>query len=321
MPRWSLLIHTRLIFASLMFLVSSQVMATQKEITATPDKDTIIIGVISSNPTKVFKRTQAFADYVASQLEHRGITSSRIAIAKDIDQMARWLKNGQVDIVSETTFAAHELNQSANAKFLARRWKSGEAEYSTVFFTSNESGIKHFDDLVGKVIAFEDRGSTSAFLIPASILLKRGYELYEVTSPRETPPKNKIGYFFSDEFSSAGGEANMMSWVYGNFVASAAFSNLDWQKEVPSQVKNKLNIYYQSQAIPRAITLVRADLPQELQTDIKEILLSAHQDEQGKRALDKYKDTKKFDSISPSIIQSIEWAGELKELIDSHLTH
>lgn len=283
-------------------------------------EETITIGVISSNPKKAFKRAQPFADYLAGNLSNHGIKIGQVVVARDSRQMARWINSGQVDLVSETVFAAQELMQYSGAEPLARRWKSGVAEYHSIFFSKLNNGVNSLDDLRGNTVVFEDKGSTSAFLIPAAILLEKGYELYELSSPREHPPEDKIGYFFSDEYSKSGGESNMMSWVYRNIVGSAAFSDLDWEKEIPEQVKQQLQVIYTSQAIPRSLVLARPSLSSELKQDILSVLLSAHESEEGKQALKAYKKTKKFDAITPEILQSISWAETQKLLVDEYIT-
>lgn len=283
-------------------------------------EETIIIGVISSNPKKAFKRAQPFADYLAENLSNDGIKTGQVVVARDSRQMARWIKSGQVDLVSETVFAAQELMQYSGAELLARRWKSGVAEYHSIFFSKRNNGVDSLGDLRGKTVVFEDVGSTSAFLVPAAILLGQGYKLYELSSPREYPPKDKVGYFFSDEYSKSGGESNMMSWVHRNIVASAAFSNLDWEKEIPEQVKQQLQVIHTSQAIPRSLVLIRPDLSSELKQNMLLVLLAAHESEEGKQALKAYKKTKKFDAITPEIVESISWAEAQKRLVDEYIS-
>lgn len=283
--------------------------------------ESLVIGVISTNPKKAFKRTQPLADYLAAQLQHHNIKQGQVVIAKDVAQMARWIKSGQVDLVSETAHAAHQLMQDAEAELLARQWKSGVAEYASVFFSRTNNGVDSLDDLVGKTIVFEDRGSTSAFLIPAAVLLEQGYPLYELSSPREQPPAGKIGYFFSDEFSKSGGESNMMSWVHRNIVAAAAFSNLDWEKEIPEAIRSELHIIHTSRFVPRALMLASPALPSHLKQSITEILLNAHQNEQGRQALNAYKNTKKFDAITPEIRQSLQWSSQQHTSVGEYFIH
>lgn len=283
-------------------------------------QQTLVVGTISSNPQKAVKRTQAFADYVASQLSSFGVKEAKVMVAKDIEQMTSWLKSGDVDLVSETVFAASLMVDKASAKLIARRWKSGFGEYSSVFFTSIKSGIKSFSDLVGKTIVFEDRGSSSSFLVPASLLLAQGYQLQELSSPREKPLEGKIGYFFSDDFSNSGGEKNMMAWVHRGLVASAAFSDIDWQKEIPEAIKKDMRIFYQSQNIPRSLMLVSSTVPVEKSQMIAQILFDADKSEPGKVALLRYKKTLKFDPITDDINAAVLRAKEQKRLIESKLS-
>lgn len=318
MPRYIRLLKSLVLGIVLSFLSLSTNATTEVLISSSRDT-TLVVGVISSNPKKAVKRTQPFADYLASNLKNHNINSARIAVAKDMLQMAEWLKNGQVDLLSDTAFTAYELNKNVDAQILARRWKSGVAEYSTVFFSHRDNNVQTFEDLKGKVIAFEDRGSTSAFLIPAALMLQQGYELYELSSLRERPPVDKIGYIFADEISRKGGETNMISWVHRKIASASAFSNLDWKKEIPDTIKPELTVFYTSQAMPRGIVLARHNMPKTLINDLISILLSAHQNEAGQRALSAYKKTKMFDEITPSIEQSIHRVGEMKSLLDSHL--
>ena len=113
----------------------------------------------------------------------------------------------------------------------------------------------------------------------------------------------------------------MMSWVHRKITAASAFSNLDWQEEIPDRIKPELNIFYTSQSIPRGIVLARHDMPLTLKNDLITILLSAHKNKAGQQALAAYKKTKKFDAISPSIKQSIDRVGEMKTLLNSHLVN
>lgn len=288
---------------------------------ATARQQTLVVGVISSNPKKAFKRTQPFADFLADRLSKHGITKGEVVVSRDIRQMARWLSNGRVDLVSETVFSAQELIDHADAELLARRWKSNAPAYRSIFFSRRGNEVNALGDLRGKTVVFEDRGSTSAFLVPAAILLEQGYELYELSSPREHPPEDKVGYFFSDEYSKSGGETNMMSWVHRNIVAAAAFSNLDWEKEIPKQVKQQLQIIHVSRDIPRSLMLIRSDLSVDIKQSILNELLSAHQTAEGQKALRAYKKTKKFDAITPEIEQSIRWAETQRALVDDRIKH
>ncbi|WP_084705436.1 PhnD/SsuA/transferrin family substrate-binding protein [Vibrio mexicanus] len=162
---------------------------------------TFVVGVVSSKPVKAFERAQPLANYLAANLSQYGYSKGDVKVARNLRELERWLKRGQVDIFSETAFTAYELESSNLADILARHWKNGSAEYHSLFFARVDSNISSFDDLVDKIVTFEDRLSTSAYYLPATTLVNEGYRLSEVSSPREAPPKGTIGYFFADELS------------------------------------------------------------------------------------------------------------------------
>lgn len=303
-------------------VMSSNVLAKPAEeypIKPSMSPEQIVLGVISSNPKNAVKRSMPMARYLARNLSHHGITKGHVVVAKDHLQMSRWLVQGRVDLVSESAFSAQALVRRSEGELIARRWKSGVAEYASVFFTLKDNNINSFDDLIGKTVVFEDRESTSAFYIPAAVLIEQGYTLFELTSPRETPPEGTIGFIFADELTTSGGEINMYTWVYNGIVAAAAFSDVDWNNEIPALLRDKMKIFYRSKQVPRTLELVRPNMDPKLKQDIKDVLFSAHLSEEGQQAMRKYKKTKKFDPIDAHIMSGIEWVEKLKPLVDKTL--
>ncbi|WP_026958289.1 phosphate/phosphite/phosphonate ABC transporter substrate-binding protein [Aliagarivorans taiwanensis] len=283
---------------------------------AKSDDATLVLGVISTNPKKAVKRTTPFAKYLVSQLQDHGVTQSKVMVATNLEQMVRWMKAGKVDMVSDTVFSAVTLVNEAGAELLARRWKSGVAEYSSVFFSRQDSEIQSFDQLLGKTVVFEDRYSTSAYFVPVIMLLEQGFTLYEQASLRDMPPADSIGYVFVDEISSSSGEVNMSAWVFNGQAAAAAFSNLDWEKEIPPAMRQELEIFASSIAIPRALQVARPGLPIELKQALTEVMLSAHLDEQGQDALSQYKKTAQFDELDQAVQNSIDWVEKAAPLLE-----
>ncbi|MCW8883904.1 MAG: phosphate/phosphite/phosphonate ABC transporter substrate-binding protein [Motiliproteus sp.] len=169
--------------------------------------------------------------------------------------------------------------------------------------------------LRGKVIAFQDRGSTSAFYIPAYILISKGFDLVELNSFRDLPPENSIGYVFANK------EINMSTWVHKGIVTAAAYSNLDWSKDDrnPAAFRKDFIQIYQSQKIPRAIELVRADLPVEVKARLKSILLGMEKDPKAQEVLRRYQKTKKFDELTDDIRTELESLEQILQLVDETL--
>ena len=181
----------------------------------------IVIGKVSSNPKKHHRYLKPIADYVAARMTDLGVTGAKVVMAKDHDQMVRYLRQGKVDWVTDTAFATVIYQDAKVSEPLVRKWKKGVSEYHTVFVTRRDSGIRSLDDLAGRTIAFEDPGSTSAFLVPYATLKEHGMALSEMVSPREKAPAGKVGYVFSHE------EINTSIWVHKGLVDAGAYSNLD----------------------------------------------------------------------------------------------
>ncbi len=136
------------------------------QLAANADMPAIVVGRIAENPKKHYSRLKRLADHLTSKLSGVDRRSGTAIFAKDFETMAGYLRSGQVDVISETPFSALRLVEETGAEILLREWKKGVAEYRTVFFVRRDSEINTFKGLVGRKIAFEDEGSTSAFLVP-----------------------------------------------------------------------------------------------------------------------------------------------------------
>ncbi len=275
----------------------------------------LVIGKISPDPKKHYRYLKPMAEYVVSKMGDLGYTRAKVLMAKNNRQMARYLRRGKVDWVTETPFSAMTLKHKTGAELLVRKWKKQVPEYHTVFFTRNDSGIEKLEDLKGRTIVFEDPGSTSAFYIPASILIDQGLELIELESYREQAPEDAVGFVFS------GAEINMTTWVHKGIGDAGAYSNLDWDKEdhTPSAFRKDFIQFHRSTDFPRSIELVRKGLPDTVKQRIKEILLQAHEDPAAANALRAYQKTRKFDELDEDSMAALRRTEAIMQLVDETL--
>lgn len=280
-------------------------------------KRTLVIGKVSNNPKKHYRYLKPIANYAVKHMQDLGIREAKVLMARDNRQMVNYLRQGRIDWVTETAFSAVLFEKKAGAEMLVRKWKKGVPEYHTILFVRKDSGINTLDDLKGKTIAFEDPGSTTAYYVPASLLIDRGLMLTQLGSPREKPPADMVGYAFSRA------EINTSTWVHKGLVDAGAYNNLDWNKEdhLPKAFKKDFKIIYQSKPFPRAIEMVRKDLDPRIKQRLKEILLNAHNDPQAKSVLRAYQKTKKFDEIDDSVREGIEAAGRILKIVQAELEY
>lgn len=278
-------------------------------------RQTLIIGKVSKDPKKHYKTLKPIADYAVEKMGNLGIRQAKVLFVKDNAMMISYLRQGKVDWITETPFSAITFMKKGRAEILLRRWKKGVSEYHTVFFTRKDNKITSLEDLKGKTIAFEDPGSTSAFLIPAATLIQNGLNLVQLATPREKPPADKVGYVFAIN------EVNVPTWVFRKLVDAGAFSNLDWEDDdrMIESHKAEIRIFHRTNSIPRGFELVRQDLDPEIKKQLKRILLNSHLDHSAKEALKAYKKTTRFDELDDTASSLLEWIESLSEIIDAKM--
>lgn len=276
---------------------------------------TFVVGRVSENPKKVYPRLEKLAKYLARRLEPLGITAGGVLVAKDNREMISYLRHGDVDLVAESVLSSILYSEEAGAEILLREWRNGVPEYHSIFFAREDSGIKRLADLRGKKVAFEDRGSTSAFLWPLATLKREDLEPVELSSPREEPPSDGVGYAF------AMSEENIVAWVALDLADAGALSNQDWDDtdSAPEALKEGLKIVHTSKAIIRALVLTRKGLRPEVKAQVKEILLNMHNEPDGVDVLRAYNRVKKYDVIEGEVAESLDEAHRVFALIRKEL--
>ena len=121
--------------------------------TAGPSQ-TITLGDIDADePAKKIKRFKPLADYLAEHLKEFGILQGRVIIARDIEEMARFLKEGTVDIYMDSPFPSLSVQALSGSRFILLRSKDGAATYWSTYVTSRGCGVSTAEDLLGKVMA------------------------------------------------------------------------------------------------------------------------------------------------------------------------
>ncbi len=278
--------------AALMLTVTSA--AASREV---PRGQTLVIGKVSDKPRKHYKRLRPMLDYAVERLADQGIRAGEVVMARDNEEMIELLRSGQVDWVTETAFSALRYVDDAGARVLVRKWKKGVPEYHTVFITRRNSDIHTLSDLTGRRLALEDPGSSTAFFLPVGALLDTGLTPQELPRRDAPVPHRRVGYTF------AGGEINITAWVARGIVDAGAYSNIDWADpdHTPRAMRENLRIFHHGEPIPRAFEIVRGDLRPGLREALRRVLLDAENVPAGRRAMQAYQSTTRFDAITPTI--------------------
>lgn len=228
------------------------------------DGYTLKVGRITSNPRKDLAEFSVFADYLAKRLQHAGVSGGKVVFARNVNEMAQLINTKQVDVISDSLYPQLQLRKMSNLDLLANEHRNGKSSYHSILITRKNSSINLLSDLKGKIIAFEDEGSTPSYFVPWIILAQTGMVLV-----KETPNPEQVGYTFARE------EINITKWVHSGKVAVGALSSKDWSnpKRVPPALKADLRIMYRSAEFPRSILGVRADLEPQLKRALRDVLL------------------------------------------------
>lgn len=269
---------------------------------------TIVFGDISDDPGEVIEGTQPFADYVAAQLSDFGITEGQVRVVATADEMTQLLESGEVDLYFDSVYPATLISDASGAQPILRRWKYGVEEYYSIIFASAESGITLLDDLSGHMIAFDNQFSTSGYLLPTVTLVDHGLNMVGKQSYEDTVADDEVGFVFSFD------DENTLQWILSGLVGAGATDDYNYEVLFPDEVMDKLVLLAQTESVPRQVVVARPGIEPELLQAIKEILLAAHEDEQGQVALDTFQ-TGRFDEFPEGIEAAQDRMREMIEIV------
>jgi phosphonate transport system substrate-binding protein len=180
--------------------------------------------------------------------------------------------------------------------------RNGARDYRTLVFVRKDSGIAGLEGLVGRSVAFQDTSSTSAYVVPASMLLERRLPLQVLLSPMDRPDPRAVGYVF------ARSESNIATWVHKRLVDAGTISNLDWDnpRRIPPSYREDFRIIAQSPSYPRALEMVRGGLDARIRARLREVLLEAGNDPDAREALLQFFGTTRFLPLDGPTMESLE---------------
>jgi phosphonate transport system substrate-binding protein len=253
---------------------------------------TITLGIVSPvNQKEIEGHFRDFVRYVAKKLAVSPAIEGAVVVASSQSGLANLLAERKVDFYMESPYPTYLINNVYGAgKLLLRRWKGGMADYYALIFTKRNSEMRRLEDLRGKIIAFEDPGSTSGHFLPKFLLSRLGFELVEKSRIETNVSADEVGYLF------AYSQEKLVALVLTKKVAAGAFSNDDYAT-LGKRKKSDIRILAETERLPRHLVSVRKDLDPALVNRLENILLSMHQDPEGRQILQKTDATTKFDAL------------------------
>ncbi len=251
----------------------------------------LTLGLVFEGETQpVAERFRPLVEYAGRKLASAGEIKSNVIVAPNTAQLTKLLNEQRVDFYLESAHPTYLINRFGVASILLRRWKSGMSEYRSLIVTNKTSRNARLEDLRGKMIAFEDAGSTSGYFLPKLLLFDQGFSVAEKSGSDAQVAAGEIGYIFT------GNEKNTVNLVLQEKVAAGAISNDDYAR-LDDTSKARLSILAESEPLPRHLLSVHKNLPDPVVKRLKEILLKMHENDEGRKILRETDNTTKFDTL------------------------
>ena len=269
------------------------------------DASVLVLGRVSDDPKSHYDQLKPLVDYVVPRMSGVGIRSGRVLMARDLQQMASYMRRGRVDWVTETSGNAVLLERRANAHSLLITERDGASRYHSVFFVRRDSPVQTLKDLAGRSVAFQSPYSTTAYYLPASMLLDAGQTPELLLSPMDRPSSNAVGYLFART------ELNITTWVHKRLVDAGVLSNLDWvdPQRMPAAFLADFRIIAESRDVPRALVLTRSGMDAAVQARLRDVLMEASSDPEAGEALRRFLGTSRFLEIGEEDRHALDELG------------
>src|ERR1044071_5229673 len=187
--------HYLMIILVVAALFASRECAAQSQTNSTK---TLVLGVIFQGAAQpVEAHFRPLIEFVAHGFPSETETKGARRVAPIAVQMIKLLEEKRVDFYMESPYPTYLINRLGAARLLLRAWKGGMAEYRSLILTSKQSGVTEPKELRGKIIAFEDPGSTSGYFLPKLFLFKKGFSLSEQARVESKVSPRESGYHFA----------------------------------------------------------------------------------------------------------------------------
>jgi len=266
----------------------------------------LTIGSISVSYKYEEKIFRPIIQYLVDRLNKFGYTDAKSVIVSSMEELIERANNNNVDIFFGSLYPTVTIDLKSKLDPVLKGHHHGTDHYYSIFFTKLPSAIKSIEDIKGRMVAFENRHSTSGYYYPLTLFKKMGYKLLEYDNPKEEVDPELLGY----SFSSADG--NTVAWVLNGFVDLGVTDN-DYFRDFTANRPNELKIIHKSKKLLRFIISIRNDIQSEAKDKLIELLLKMPNDDEGKQIIEGLLDINKIEILDP------KYYSDIKNDFEKHL--
>jgi phosphonate transport system substrate-binding protein len=186
----------------------------------------------------------------------------RVTVASDYAAVIEALRNRTADLAFVHPGGYVLASREAKARIVAKNLWHGKASFTSRIYVRRESGITTLEGLRGKTIAFVDPASSSGYVYPMVLLIKRG--LVTNRDPRT---------FFREVVFSGAHDASMRALLNGHVDAIASFDMAREQYLKDPVERDRLIVVAETEPIPEAGIAARDGLDPAVVARVRAALL------------------------------------------------
>jgi phosphonate transport system substrate-binding protein len=223
----------------------------------------------------------------------------RVTVASDYAAVVEALRNKSADLAFLHPAGYVLANREAKATIVAQdRWH-GNTSYTSRIFVRKESGIKTLEELRGKTIAFVDPTSTSGYVWPMVLLIKRG--LVQNRDPKT---------FFREVTFAGAHDAALQALLNGHVDAIASFDQAREQYLKDPAQRERIAWVAETDPIPEGGIAARDGLDPALVQKVRTALLQMR-GPQYEPLLKKLYDIDGFEPVDDAVYAPVRAAMDL----------
>ena len=251
-----------MVFAAVVMLIAAWLLGADSARAA--DAPLTLALTPSKDPTAL----QEAGDEFARTLTRLSGVPIRAQVASDYAGVVEALRSRRVDLAFVHPVGYVLANREAGCQIIVRDVWQGKTAYTARFFVKKGSGIERVEDLRGKTVAFVDPASSSGYIYPMVLLIKKGLV-------RDRDPKT----FFKEALFSGTHDAALQSVLHGRVDAAASFDkSLEVNLKDPALIE-RFAFVGETPEIPEAGICARPGLPPETVARVKRALLDVKKPE------------------------------------------
>lgn len=219
--------------------------------------------IIALTPSRDPSALQEAGEAFAKTLTRLSGVPVRAQVASDYAGVVEALRSRRVDLAFVHPVGYVLASREAGCQILVRDIWQGKVAYTARFYVRKGAGIERLEELRGRTVAFVDPASSSGYIYPMVLLVKKGLV-------KDRDPKS----FFKEALFAGTHEAALRSVLTGRVDAAVSFDKAPELHLKDPALIAQLAFVAETPEIPEAGICARPGLPPEALARIKRALLA-----------------------------------------------